>query len=193
MSDVMKVSAIAKMLGTTPQAINKWVRDGAPTASEKPRMIDPEALQKWVAANVLNKPRTRKTSKNTQPLPRLIHKGDIITWNRRKGRGWALAAPKDDKQPVDNLYTYIKQNGTAGYATQQKLRQQFDAGEVYFLDPVEALIFIYGQLKARQEHSSTEALENGTTLLTSALQELTAWREDMQRNQDDDNHETQIV
>lgn len=180
--------------GIRPQIVNKWVSDGLPTVGERPRKIDVDVMEAWLAQREQTKPARvpggNKASKDpnviqarqTSIMQQLLEdERRMLAWSRGKGRGWALARPAQENQPViANYLELVKDNGQIHGAKWSSLMKEAKDGHLFFLEPVQVTSFLLAQLVAvRNEHSSIE-LDRAVTSMQRAFEQLTLWRESRQ-------------
>lgn len=183
---VLSVSQLATLYGTTPQFINKAVREGLKSVSEHPRMIESADWEAWMSTHTTQKvvretvrkeaaTTKERTQKHSLILEAAKHE-KVMMWDTKKN-GWCIAVPTEKCQPfADNYIEYIKHNGKDGVARNSNLVNKAKAGELFFVDPDNVVAFLLGQLKAVNDRRDHAQLSESIATLEKALEQLKRYK-----------------
>lgn len=193
MPEVLTVTEICNRLSIRPQVINAWVRkEGLKVASEKPRTINWEYLQDWLKQretdhkSIHHKKREAATedgpedvdSRTARRIRNLTEQERrLFAWGRGDGRGYALARPTDKAQPLDNYMELLTHDNKLNPALGTKILSEIEKGQIFFLEPVQVLVLVAGQISALAREKQDPVLFELTDQLLGLIKQLDGWKE----------------
>ena len=204
MGDILKIAELAKRYETTPQKINKYVREGLECHTQKPRTINTDVYDLFVKNYGLRKTLRRSVRADIRAtqgkgfegavssavLDAFTQQNKVMAWNRSHGRGWALAKGIAEKSyPKDDFLILENHLGEKTPATESKLIEEAKAGELFFISPDEAIHFIAQQMyqiSVDEERDNTQLVAKAIKHLTEAYKLMVAFRELYMIEQEED-------